>query len=326
MAAYIARRLTWMVALLFAVSALTFVVFYVLPSGDPVKRRLGDRAATPERVDALTRRLGLDKPKVAVPWRDSQVRHYYERLLLHGDLGRSYNSNAEVRELIGRNLPATVQLAVGALVIWLGAAFVVGIAGALRPRSLLDRVGMGIALLLIAAPVYWLGLLALYLFDETLGVVPLLPGFDAYVPFGQDPARWFASMILPWLVLAAGFAAIYARLLRANLIETLDEDYIRTARAKGLSERRVVMRHGVRAAATPIVTILGIDLGVLLGGALLTEAVFNVPGIGRMAFEAIRAEDLPLVQGTVLFAAACIVVLSLIVDIAYSILDPRVRA
>ena len=324
MAAYIARRLLWMVVLLLAVSALTFVVFYMLPSGDPAKRRVGDRSS-PEQVEAVRRRLGLDKPKVDVPWQDSQVRRYYERLLLHGDLGRSYNSNAEVSTLIGRNLPATIQLALGAMAIGLVGAFVVGVGGALRRRSLLDRVAMALALVLVAAPVYWLGLLALYLFDDTLGVAPLLPGFDSYVPFGEDPGRWFASMILPWLVLAAGFVGIYARLLRANLAEVLDEDYIRTARAKGLSERRVVMKHGVRAAATPVMTILAIDLGVLLGGAILTEAVFNVPGIGRMAFDAIRAEDLPLVQGTVLFGAACIVVLTLVVDIAYSLLDPRVR-
>ena len=322
---YVARRLVWMVVALFAVSAITFVIFYVLPAGDPAARSAGSGKPSPERIEAVRRRLALDKPAVDLPWRDSQVRRYYERLVLHGDLGRSYEQNAPVAELIGRNLPATIQLAVGAMVVWLLIAVPVGVVSALRRRSWLDRLLMGGALVALSAPVYWLGLVSLSLFDETLGEFPLLPAFDGYVPFGDDPWQWFLSMLLPWLVLAAGFAAVYARMLRSNLIDVMGEDYIRTARAKGLSERRVVMRHGVRSAATPIVTILGIDLGVLLGGAVLTEAVFNVPGIGRLAVEAIRAQDLPTIQGTVLFGAVCIVVLTLLVDIAYALLDPRVR-
>jgi peptide/nickel transport system permease protein len=313
-----------MVVLLFAVSAITFVIFYVLPSGDVAQRAAGPRASS-QRIAAVKRQLGLDKPVVAVPWKESQVRRYYDNLLVHGDLGHSYNNHEDVSELIRTRLPATIQLALGSVVIWLVASFGIGILSALKPRSLLDRVTMGLALLAISAPVYWLGLVTLYLFDETLGKFPLLPGFDSYVPFGEDAWKWFQSLILPWLVLAASFAAIYARLLRSNLLEVMDEDYIRTARAKGLPERTVVLKHGVRSAVTPIVTILGIDLGVLLGGAILTESVFNVPGIGRLAFEAIRSKDLPTIQGTVLFAAFFVIVLNLVVDIAYSFLDPRVR-
>ena len=322
---YVARRLVWMVVALLAVSAITFVIFFVLPAGDPAQRSAGSGKPSPERIEAVRRRLALDKPAVALPWHESQVRRYYERLLLHGDLGRSYEQNAPVAELIGRNLPATIQLAVGAMVVTLLVSLPVGVISAVRRRSWLDRALMGGALVALSAPVYWLGLVSLSLFDETLGAIPLLPAFDGYVPFGEDPVQWFGSMLLPWLVLAAGFAAVYARMLRANLIEVMGEDYIRTARAKGLDERRVVMGHGVRAAGTPIITILGIDLGVLLGGAVLTESVFNVPGIGRMTVEAIRAQDLPTIQGTVLFGAACIVVLTLLVDIAYALLDPRVR-
>jgi peptide/nickel transport system permease protein len=324
MLAYIVRRLLWMVVLLFAVSAMTFVIFYVLPSGDAAQRAAGPRASQ-ERIDAVRRQLGLDKPVIAVPWKQSQVRRYYENLIVHRDLGHSFNNNADVADLIRARLPVTIQLAVGAMVIWLTASFAIGIVSALRRRSLLDRVTMTGALLAISAPVYWLGLVTLYLFDETIGKIPLLPGFDSYVPFGEDPWAWFQSLILPWLVLAASFAAVYARLLRANLLEVMEEDYIRTARAKGLGERRVVMKHGVRSAVTPIVTILGIDLGVLLGGAILTESVFNVPGIGRLAFDAIRSNDLPTIQGTVLFAALFVIVLNLVVDIIYSFLDPRVR-
>jgi peptide/nickel transport system permease protein len=324
MLAYIARRLAWMVVLLLAVSAITFVIFYVLPSGDPAQRSAGQRAS-PERIEAVRRQLGLDKPKVDWPWKDSQIRRYYDRLLLHGDLGRSYENHAPVAELIRTRLPATIQLAMGAMVIWLVVSFAIGILSATRPRSLLDRLTMGGALLAVSAPVYWLGLVSLYLFDNVLGKFPILPGFDSYAPLSQSPLKWLGSMILPWCVLAASFAAIYARLLRSNLLEVMDEDYIRTARAKGLRERRVVMKHGVRSAVTPIVTVLGIDLGVLLGGAVLTESVFNIPGIGRLAYDAISREDLPTIQGTVLFAAFFVIALNLVVDIAYSFLDPRVR-
>ena len=324
MLAYIVRRLLWMVVLLLAISTITFVIFFVLPSDDPALRRAGSRAS-PERVEAVRRQLGLDKPVIALPWKDSQMRRYYDDLFLHGDLGRSYTNNAEVKDLITTRLPTTIQLAVGAMVVWLLIAFPVGILSALKRRSLADRAVMGVTLIAISAPVFWLGLVALYLFDETLGRFPLLPGVDSYVPFKDDPAQWFQSLLLPWFVLAASFAAIYARLLRSNLLEVMDEDYIRTARAKGLRERQVVMKHEVRSAVTPVVTILGIDLGVLLGGAILTESVFNIPGIGRLAYNAISRGDLPTIQGTVLFAAFFIIVLNLLVDIAYSFLDPRVR-
>jgi peptide/nickel transport system permease protein len=320
---YITRRLLWMIVLLFAISTITFVIFYVLPSDDPALRRAGSRAS-PARVEAVRKQLGLDKPVIAAPWKDSQIKRYYSDLL-HGDLGRSYSNNADVKDLIKQRVPATIQLAVGAMIFWLLIAFPVGILSALKRRSLPDRAVMGITLVAISAPVYWLGLVALYMFDETLGRIPLLPGVDSYVKFSDDPSQWFRSLLLPWLVLAASFAAIYARLLRANLLEVMNEDYIRTARAKGLPERTVVMKHEVRSAVTPIVTILGIDLGVLLGGAILTETVFNIPGIGRLSYNAINTGDMPTIQGTVLFAAFFILLLNLLVDIAYSFLDPRVR-
>src|SRR3954452_4802609 len=324
MLAYIIRRLLWMIVLLFAISTITFVIFYVLPSDDPALRRAGSRAS-PARLEAVSKQLGLDKPVIAAPCQDSQMKRYYSDLFLHGDLGRSYTNNADVKDLITSRLPTTIQLAVGAMIVWLLIAFPVGILSALKRRSLPDRFTMGVTLIAISAPVYWLGLVSLYLFDETLGRFPLLPGFDSYVPFKTDPSKWFQSMLLPWLVLAASFAAIYARLLRANLIEVMNEDYIRTARSKGLRARQAGMKHGVRSAVTPIVTILGIDLGVLLGGAILTETVFNIPGIGRLSADAITRQDIPTIQGTVLFAAFFIILLNLIVDVAYSFLDPRVR-
>ena len=179
--------------------------------------------------------------------------------------------------------------------------------------------------MLVSAPEYWLGLIALYLFASDIGLIPIFPGAGSYVPLTTDPVKWFTSLILPWFVVAAGNAAIYARLMRGSLIETMSEDYIRTARAKGLAERRVVLRHGVRSAINPILTILGLDIGVLLGSAVLVETVFNIPGIGRLNYDAITHSDFPIVQGTVLLAALFIIVANILVDIAYAYLDPRVR-
>jgi peptide/nickel transport system permease protein len=317
-ARYILRRIGWTVVLLALVSAVTFVIFYALPSADPAVLRAG-RQASPELVAQIRARLGLDDPLVVQYWT------YMKDVVLHFDFGFSYQSGESVRAAIVSRLPATISMTVGALVIWLATALPIGVISAIRRRSLLDRVTMTGALLAISAPVYWLALVALYLFASDIGVIPIFDGANTYVGITQDPVQWFASLLLPWLVLAAGFSAFYARLLRANLVEVMGEDYIRTARAKGLPERRVVWRHGVRAAITPIVTVLGLDIGVLLGGSILTESVFNIPGVGRYAYDAIRTADLPAIQGTVLFAAFFIVVANLVVDIAYAFLDPRVR-
>jgi peptide/nickel transport system permease protein len=219
----------------------------------------------------------------------------------------------------------TASLTIGAAFFWLLIGIPIGVLSAIRPRSALDRVAMGAALVGISAPVYWLGLVALFLFASDIGKLHLFGGAGSYVPLTQDPGGWFSSLILPWFVLAAAFAAFYARMVRGNLIEVLGEDYIRTARAKGLAERRVILRHGLRAALTPVVTLAGLDIGILLGGAVLTETVFNIPGVGRFAYDSIVNSDLPAIQGTVLFGAIFIIVANLIVDIAYAFLDPRVR-
>jgi peptide/nickel transport system permease protein len=250
---------------------------------------------------------------------------YMKKLVLHFDFGFSYQNSAPVRQLIFDRLPATISLTVGAVVLWLAIGLPVGILSAIKRRQLPDRLAMGAALVAISAPVYWLGLVSLYLFSKDIGRFPVFDGANSYAPLSEDPGRWFGSLILPWLVLAASFAAFYARLLRANLLETMGEDYIRTARAKGLPERRVILGHGVRAAITPIVTVLGLDIGILLGGAVLTETVFNIPGVGRLAYDAIQHSDLPVIQGTVLFGAFFIVVANLVVDVAYAFIDPRVR-
>ena len=307
-----------MIALLFLVSAITFFIFYTLPSADPAALRAG-RSPNPQLVEQIRHQLGLDKPLY------QQYYDYMKGLITHFDLGFSYQNNISVKTQIFQRLPATISLAIGAAILWLTIGITVGIISSTRPRSLIDRISMGGALIAISAPVYFLGLVVLYLFSDDIGVLPLFPGAGSYVPFSDDPGQWFGSLIMPWCVLAAAFAAFYARLLRSTMIDTMHEDYIRTARAKGLGERRVIFRHGLRAAINPIVTAAGLDIGILLGGAILTETVFNIPGIGRLAYDSIVNSDLPMIQGTVLLGAFFIVTANLIVDVLYAFVDPRVR-
>lgn len=342
MATYIIRRLMWVVVLLFAVTTLTFVVFTVLPSADPALLRAG-RQPSPQLVAQIRKNFGLDRPKyeqfcnyigdVSPVWLfDCRNRHVLGIIptpttpeIKAPDLGYSFQNDISVKESIGSRLPATIQLTIGAVVVWLLAGLTVGMISAVKSRSLVDRLSMGAALIAISAPVYWLGLVMLFLFSKDIGRIHIFDGAGSYKPFGDGPLAWAGPLVLPWLVLAAAFSAFYARLLRGNLIETLSEDYIRTARAKGLTERRIVLRHGMRSAITPIVTILGLDVGILLGGAILTESVFNIPGIGRLAYDSITRSDLPVIQGTVLVGAFFIVIMNLLVDVAYAFLDPRVR-
>jgi peptide/nickel transport system permease protein len=318
MARYIIRRLLWVIVLLIIVSAVTFIIFYTLPSADPAVLRAG-RSPNPALIAQIRHSLGLDKPVYVQYWR------YIKGVVLHFNFGYSYQYSQPVRTMIFQRLPATISLTVGAVVVWLLVGLPVGIISAIRSRSLLDRFTMGASLLAISAPVYWLGLVGLYLFANDIGKVHIFDGSGTYTGLTSNPGRWFGSLLLPWLVLAASFAAFYARLLRSNLIETMSEDYIRTARAKGLTQRRVILRHGVRSAITPIVTVLGLDIGILMGGAILTETVFNIPGVGRLAYEGIINADLPVIQGTVLFGAFFIVIANLVVDIAYAFIDPRIR-
>jgi peptide/nickel transport system permease protein len=318
MTRYIIRRILWGILLLILVTALMFVLFRILPTGDPARLRAG-RNASPKVIADIRHNLGLDRSLPAQFW------IYMKQVFLHFNLGYSYYSNAPVRGLIVERLGATLSLMLGASFIWLATGLPIGIVSALRRRSWLDRASMGTALVLVSAPEYWLGLIALYLFAADIGQVKIFPGAGSYVSLTSDPWKWFTSLLLPWLVLAAGSAAIYARLMRGSLSEVMREDYIRTARAKGLSERRVVLHHGVRSAINPILTILALDIATLLGGAILVEVVFNIPGIGLLAYTAIRHSDLLIVQGTVLLGALFIVVANIVVDIGYAYLDPRVR-
>jgi len=267
----------------------------------------------------LTKQYGLDKPFYVQYW------IYMRDLVFHFNFGRSYQNSVDVRPEIFGRMPATISLAIGGAIVWLLIGIPIGVLAAVRHNTWIDKTAMGLALVAISAPVYWLGLVSIYLFSKDIGQFPLFDASGNYADLWDDPVQWFNSLILPWIVLAASFAAIYARFMRSNLLDVLDEDYIRTARAKGLVERRVVFRHGMRSAITPIVTIFGLDLGILFGGAILTETVFNIPGIGRTAFDAIQKSDLPIVQGTVLIGASAIIIFNLIVDILYAFIDPRVR-
>jgi len=314
---YIIRRLLIGILILVIVCALTFVFFRVLPTGNPALLRAG-RDPQPKLIKEIEVVLGLNKSLPVQFW------DYLKEFFFHFNLGYSYYSQEAVKSLIVERLPATLSLTLGAAVLWVVGGLSVGIISALRRHSLLDRFSMGSALVLLSVPEFWLGLVFLLLFSSDIGKLRIFPGSGSYVGLTADPWKWFTSLIMPWIVLAAGSAAIYARLIRSNLSETMREDYIRTARAKGLREKAVV-RQGVRAAVNPLVTLFGLEVGVLLGGAVLVEAVFNIPGIGELNYKAIQSSDFPVTQGTVLLAAAFIIVANIVVDIAYAYLDPRVR-
>jgi peptide/nickel transport system permease protein len=317
MTAYVIRRILWGVALLVIVCALTFVLFRILPTANPAVLRAG-RDPNPKLILEIERVLGINKPLPTQFW------DYLKGILLHFNFGYSYYNQESVRSLIAERLPATLSLTIGAAVLWVVGGLSVGIISALKRQTAADRGSMGAALILISAPEFWLGLIFLFLFANDIGRFKLLPGSGSYVGLTSDPGKWFTSLIMPWIVLAAGSAAVFARLVRGSLIEAMGEDYIRTARAKGLPERRVV-RQGVRSAINPSVTLFGLEIGILLGGAILVETVFNVPGIGRLSYNSIIDSDFTVIQGTVLIAALFIIVANIIVDIVYAYLDPRVR-
>jgi peptide/nickel transport system permease protein len=317
MTRFLARRVLFGLLVLWIVSGAVFLLFFVAPH-DPA-RLIAGRLATPQTVALVNHRLGLDRP---LP---DQYASFIWRLL-HGDLGYSYYSSAPVRQLLASRLPVTASLALGGAVLWLVAGIGVGVAAARRPRSVVDRGGAVLMLAGLSMPTFLVGLLLIYFLFFRLhlaGISFFPPG--GYVALTQDPAGWAEHLILPWITLAAVTAATYSRLTRSSMLEVLGEDYIRTARSKGLSEDRVVYRHGLRSALTPVVTLLGIDLGTLLGGVIVTEQVFGLPGLGQLAWQSVTTQDLPVIIGTVLVASAFIVVANLLVDLAYALLDPRVR-
>jgi peptide/nickel transport system permease protein len=315
---YIIRRFLRVIVLLLVASLVTFVIFYLLPSADPAVLRAGPHP-TPQLVATIRHKLGLNEAWYV------QYFDYMKALLLHFDFGYSYQSHIAVGTRIFNRLPATISLTVGAAILWLLTGTTVGTVAAMRSRSAIDRFVTRGALLAISVPVFWLGMVSLYLFASDAGKLPIFPGAGSYVPLTHDPVKWFTSLVLPWCVLAAGLSAMNARVLRFALNETLSESYIGTARAKGLSERRVILRHALRAAVLPIVTLTALDIGILVGGAIVTETVFDIPGIGRLLYDSIQNGDLPMIQGIVLVGAWLTLVAGLVVDISRAFIDPRVR-
>jgi peptide/nickel transport system permease protein len=316
---YIVRRLLWVAVVVLVITAFTFVIFFVMPPTDPAVQFAG-KNPTPEQIAEVRRQFGLDKPLY-------QQYGLFLKNIFTGDeygwpgLGFSFVTRSPVRDLLLDRLPVTIQLALGAALVWLCLGIPIGIVSAIKRRSLVDRVSMLSALFFVSAPVFWLGLMALWLFWYKLKISP----GTGYVPIGQSFGGWLSHMIMPWVVLALLYAAFYARMTRGNLIETMGQDYIRTARVKGLTEWKVIMKHGVRASLTPVVTLIGLDLGALLGGAVITETVFNLQGIGQWAVNSVFQGDLPAVLAVTVIVALAVTLMNLIVDVVYAYLDPRVR-
>jgi ABC-type dipeptide/oligopeptide/nickel transport systems, permease components len=310
-----------MVLVLFIVSLLTFIIFVKLPSGDPARRAVG-KTSTPQQVENARKAFGLDKPvwvqyarfaKGLIPW---------PGLFLSADVYYSYGNFIPVREEIARRLPVSITLGVGAAIIWLLTGIPIGIFSAIRRNAFPSRAAMLLAIVGVSMPVFWLGQLLLYLFWYRLKIMPS-SGLEI------DASIWDSILqgkfILPWITVAVGYTAFYARMTRGNMMETMSEDYIRTARAKGLSERRVIFKHGLRGALTPVVTMLGLDLATVISGLFITEALFGLPGVGQLAVQSIGRNDFPMVMGVTVLGALFIAFANLFVDVAYAFLDPRVR-
>jgi peptide/nickel transport system permease protein len=321
MGRYLIRRVLFLILVLFVVSLLTFTIFIKLPGGDPARRLAGPQTQ-PAQLESIRRNLGLDKPFWVQYTRFAQGLVPFPGLFLNEDVYYSYRNQIPVKEEIFRRLPVTITLAAGAAFFWLMIGIPIGIVSAIRRRTAVDRAAMVFALFGVSAPVFWLGYIMLFIFWFQLHWAPP-PGLDIGETVPQ--AILAGKFVLPWITLSLLYAAFYARMVRGNLIETMGEDYIRTARAKGLSERRVIFKHGLRAGLTPVVTMLGIDIGYMLGGLLITETVFDLDGIGKYAIQAIRNSDFPSVMGVTIFAAFFVVAANLIVDVVYAALDPRVR-
>ncbi len=316
-ARFLVRRILTGLIVLWIVATGTFFLFFARPV-QIVARELAGRAATPQIISEVIRNLGLDQPILVQYW------HFLGNTA-HGDFGFSYFTGVPVKTILAQDLPITASVVVGGVVLWLIVGLGVGILSATRARSLFDRVSTVGVLAGISMPVFVLGellIIGVFLPLNQHGISWIQTG---YYPLSQGLIPWMGHMILPWITLAAVQAAVYTRLSRGSLLDTMGEDYIRTARAKGLSESRVIYRHGLRAALTPVVSQLGIDIGALLGGVIVVEQVFGLPGLGSDSVQAIATGNLPVIIGFVLLASLFVVVANIIVDLAYALLDPRVR-
>jgi peptide/nickel transport system permease protein len=321
MAVFIARRLIGLIVVLFAITVLTFLIFFATPGVDPT-RALAGRNPTPETVAAIKHQFGLDR---SLPM---QYLLMMKRLFISRDLVSYGNQALEVVPAITSAAPVTFSLVLGAAVIWVVFAILTGVLAVVFKGTLLDPLLMILALIGISMPVFWLGeVMNLITQDRLHGTflfswVPPL----GYTPLTQNPWQWFLHLIIPWFTLSVLYIGFYARVLRANLLEVENEDYVRTARAKGLSERRVLLRHMLRTSLITFVSLFGLDFGVLVGGgALLTEVVFGLPGVGKLTYDSLVKLDLPVIMATVIYGAFFITTANALVDVLYARLDPRIR-
>lgn len=318
---FVIRRAFWALFLFVVATAISYLIFFVIPS-DPAQIACGTHC-TPELIAHVRKSLHLDLPIYQQYWL------FIWNLIRHGSLGYSFQNGASVRWLIGQDAPVTASLVFGGAVFWLSLSIPVGILSALRPRSILDRMGMIFVLVGISAPAVWIGLILAYIFGFKLGWTPianycnLLP--NTTVGQCSGPGEWAYHLILPWMTFMFLFAALYVRLIRANVMETMSEDYVRTARAKGASGARVLFQHVLRNSMLPVVTILGMDIGLALGGAVFTETVFQLRGLGSQLVQSALQDDLPVVVGIVVFACLAVITFNFLVDITYAWLDPRIR-
>ena len=316
---YLLRRLLWAMVLFLAVTVVTYVIFYVTPA-DPARLAAG-QGATPEDVQRVAERLHLDEPVY------QQYGRFLWQLVGEQSLGTSFVNRQEVNDIVLRAAPVTGALVFGGAMFWLALSIPVGIISALRPRSLVDRAGMVFVLIGLAAHPVWIGLIASYFIGFKLGLTPITGYVDFFSPSQEHggPVQWAYHMLLPWMTFSVLFAALYVRLIRANVMETMNEDYVRTARAKGAPEATVIRSHVLRNSMLPVVTILGMDIGLALGGAIFTESVYSLPGLGRQILQSYENFDLPVIQGIVVFSTCCIIFINLIVDLLYAVIDPRIR-
>jgi peptide/nickel transport system permease protein len=313
MARFIARRVIGMVAVLFAISVIVFLIFNVIPNSDPALRIAGKNADA-ELIARVSHDLGLDEP---LPIQYLTLM----KKIFTGEL-TSYASAQNVVEQIWEGLPATLSLCIGAGVLWMSLAVVFGYLSAVHAGKFTDRALTILSLVGISMPVFWLAAILLYYLTFKVELFPT----SSYVPLTENPAQWAYHLILPWFTLAVLFIGFYSRVLRSNMLDAMNEDYVRTARAKGISERQVRIRHVLRNSMIPIVTLFGLDFGMVVGGgAILTETVYNINGVGLYAGESIGSLDLPPLMAITMFGAFFIVLLNTVVDVLYALLDPRIR-
>ena len=316
---YLIRRLLWAGVLFIAVTMVTYVIFFIVPA-NPANLVCG-RACTPDRVKQTEHFLHLDQPV----WK--QYLRFLDQLVIHRNLGRSYTTRRSVNNIVATAAPVTASLVFGGAVAWMLLALPIGILSALRPRSLLDRGAMVFVLIGISAHPVWIGLIFAYFLGFKLGAFPI-SGYCDFINPTTDcggPVQWAYHMFLPWMTFMILFAALYVRMIRANVMETMNEDYVRTARAKGAPESRVLRSHVLRNAMLPVVTMLGMDIGLALGGAVFTETVYGLPGLGQAVIQSLSNFDLPITMGVVVFATLAIIIFNLIVDLLYAWIDPRIR-